>query len=294
MNFNNEVTVIIVMYQESFDIINKTLEHIKNFKKIIIDNANNEDLKIKLVSKFSIYKYILNKKNIGFSAGYNQGINLSNTRFTLILGPDCLIKEQDINILVKKILYYKDCYIVAPTSYDEHGKLTYTGGHLPEKGNKFFPINIEGDVCVDSVLGACMLFDTRKFYDEKLYFDNNFFLYFSDDDLCRTIKKKKKSVIQIFDAKCIHSHGNIKVKNRLKKIFIREYNFVFDKLYYDYKENKEKNLNVKLKKKILNLTFNFFIKIFTFQFLKSVKIFSRLCAYFIFNKKHLRRDGRVV
>ena len=175
---NKEVTIVIVMYQEPFDLVNKTLESIRNFKKIIIDNANNKNLKNELVSKFSIEKYILNKKNIGFSAGYNQGINLSNTRFTLILGPDCLINEANIEILVKKILFYEDCYIVAPTSYDHNGKLTYAGGPLPDQGNRSVPINIEGDICVNSILGACMLFDTKKFYNKKLCFDNNFFFIF--------------------------------------------------------------------------------------------------------------------
>ena len=75
-NNSKSITIVIVLFKESFEIINKTLEYIKNFKIIIIDNANNQDLKKKIIKKFQIYKYILNKKNNGFSAGYNQGIKL--------------------------------------------------------------------------------------------------------------------------------------------------------------------------------------------------------------------------
>ena len=96
---NEKITIIIVMYEESFDLICKTLEKITNFKKIIIDNAGDANMKNNIISKFGIEKYILNKKNIGFSAGYNQGIKLSKTDFTLVLGPDCKISEESIFLL---------------------------------------------------------------------------------------------------------------------------------------------------------------------------------------------------
>ena len=77
-----------------------------------------------------------------------------------------------------------------------------------------------------------------------------FFLYYSDFDLCRRILKKKKTIIQIFEAKAQHDHGEIKVKNFLKKIFIRNYNFTFDELYYFFKINNHQEKTRKLKKKI--------------------------------------------
>ena len=46
--FYNDITIVIVLYYESYDLISKTLHHINNFKKIIIDNSNNIDLKKKL------------------------------------------------------------------------------------------------------------------------------------------------------------------------------------------------------------------------------------------------------
>ena len=60
---NEKITIIIVMYEESFDLICKTLEKITNFKKIIIDNAGDANMKNNIISKFGIEKYILNKKN---------------------------------------------------------------------------------------------------------------------------------------------------------------------------------------------------------------------------------------
>ena len=100
------------MYKEPFELIYKTIDQIKEFKIIIIDNDNNYELKTKILKHFDIYKYILNKKNNGFSAGYNQGIKISSTLFTLVLGPDCLITPKDIYILTQKCSLYQTSMII--------------------------------------------------------------------------------------------------------------------------------------------------------------------------------------
>ena len=62
------------------------------------------------------------------------------------------------------------------------------------------------------------------------------------------IKQKNKSVIQVFNAKAQHSHGQSKVKNALKRTFLRSYHFTYDEMCYYYKINKHHE-NIKLKKK---------------------------------------------
>ena len=62
-NKNQELTVAIVLYKEDFDLIFKTLDKLRYFKIIIIDNANNINLKNKIIRNFTIEKYVLNKKN---------------------------------------------------------------------------------------------------------------------------------------------------------------------------------------------------------------------------------------
>ena len=63
----NELTIIIVLYGEKANLVFKCLENIKNFKIIIVDNAGNVFLKSEIEKKFKIYKYILNKKNYGYT-----------------------------------------------------------------------------------------------------------------------------------------------------------------------------------------------------------------------------------
>lgn len=288
-NLHKDITIVIVLYKETFKLLSKTLTSINSFKKIIIDNDKNLELKKKIESQFSINEYILNKKNNGFSAGYNQGIKLSKTKFTLILGPDCIIEEKNILKLKKKILENDDCFIASPTSYDENNDLTYAGGLLPERGAKDIILDIKGDTCVENTLGACMLFRTKDLIENSLLFDENFFLYYSDDDLCRRIKKINKFIIQVYDAKCIHQHGIIKIKNKYAKKFIREYNFTFDRYYYFFKINKHTNLIKAYKKRIPLFILRFLLKVLTLNFLAAVGLIAQYLAYYKFKFKILKK-----
>ena len=115
-------------------------------------------------------------------------------------------------------------------------------------------------------------------------YDENFFLYYSDFDLCRRILKSKKTIIQIFEAKAQHDHGEIKVKNALKRIFIRNYNFTFDELYYFFKINQHYEKYKNLKKKLLNYIIKLIINLFLLRLTKSVYYFSKVAAFYKFNK----------
>lgn len=288
-NLYKDITIVIVLYKETFELLSKTLTPINSFKKIIIDNDENFELKKKVESQFSINRYILNKKNNGFSAGYNQAIKLSKTKFTLVLGPDCIIEEQDILKLIQKISENNNCFIVSPTSYDENNNLTYAGGLLPENGEKNIILDIEGDTCVENTLGACMLFRTNDLIENNLFFDESFFLYFSDDDLCRRIKKINKFIIQVHDSKCIHQHGIIKVKNKYIKKFIREYNYTFDKYYYFFKINNHINLINTYKRRIPLFVLRFFLKVLTLNILAAVGLAAKFYAYQRFKFKILKK-----
>ena len=61
-NLKDKITIVIVLYRENYNILYKTLDKIRDFKKIIIDNSNNLKLKNKIKANFKIEKYILNKK----------------------------------------------------------------------------------------------------------------------------------------------------------------------------------------------------------------------------------------
>jgi len=284
MNFLiNEITIIIILYEEKTDLVLQCLENIKNFKIIIVDNAGNISLEKKIKEKYEIYKYFLNKKNYGFSKAANKAIKECDTEYILNLQADCLISNEEILKLLKSHKKYENCFITSPTFYNKDSKLSYNAGVLPEKNNERYILNLEGDVCVETVLGSTILFKKKDILELGL-FDENFFLYYVDFELCRRIIKNKKTIIQIFDVKVQHEHGQIKVKNALKRIFIRNYNFTFDELYYFFKINEHFKIFKNLKKKIPNYIIKLIINFFLLRLSQSVYYFSRVAAFYKFNK----------
>jgi len=283
MNYSsNDLTIIIVLFEESKDLVFNCLKNIQNFKIIIIDNANDTNLKKEIEKKFKIEKYLLSKKNIGFTKAANQAIKLCETEYILNINADCFIQEKDIINLIKSHKNYKNCFITSPTFYDDNLSLAYNAGTFDEKKLSKEALNLEGDVCVDKVLGSAILFK-KKDMEDLNFLDENFFIFFEDDDLCKKAKNKGMSVIQTFDAKAKHLHGQSKVKNILKRTFLRNYHFTYDQLYYYHKIGQgEKYTN--LKKKINNYFIKMFINFLILNLSKSIYYFSIIKAFYDFKR----------
>jgi len=280
------LTITIVLYEENFDLISKCLNKIKNFKIIIIDNAGNFELKKKIQNKYFIFKYLLNDKNLGFSKALNQGIKLCETKFILNLEADCLIDENNIAKLYNAINYYPDCVITTPTMINDKNELTPSGGALMEKNLTYQPIKLEGDMCVDFPMTAAILFRKKDILDLGL-FDEDLFIFFPDCEIGRRIQKNKKSVIQIFDSIAVHTMGTLKIKNKFKNIFFRNYYFTLDGLIYYFKEKLHMSHLIKLRKKIPNYIIKTLLNIIILRPSKSVQYLSIILAYYKFKKRFL-------
>ena len=280
---HQKLSILIILYEENFEMINKCLEKLKDLKIIIIDNANDKSLKDKVIKKFKIDKYFLNKKNIGFSKAANQGIKVCETEYLLILGADCLVNYSDIEQLMLAKEKYKDCFLTSPTIYDHTGKLTYNGGPLNENNPKNEVIKSSGDFCLDAVLTTAILFKVKDIINIGL-FDEEFFLYFVDIDLCKRIKNIKKSIIQVHSSKAIHETGHLKIKNRFKKIFFENYYFYYEELYYLYKTNLHQQKYDYFKKKISKFFVKLIIIFILFRFDKFVYYFAKTLAFYKFKK----------
>lgn len=279
----NNLTIVIVLYQEKLELIRACLKNIKNFKIIIIDNDNNIEVKEKIISEFLIHKYILNKKNIGFSKAANIAVKLVETKYVMNINADCLIKQDDILRLLLTNQADQNCFITSPTFYDSENKLSRNASNFSDKkilhNNDYF----DGDVCVDWVLGSAIVFE-KKIFIEIGMFDENFFLYFLDEDICRRAFIKKKSTIQMSTVKAIHDHGIPKTKNFFKKIFLRNYHFTYDELYYHFKINNHNEIFNKLQKKIPNYFIKFLLNVFILKPGKATHYLSLILAFFQFKK----------
>ena len=282
MNNLTEITICMVLYDESEEIILKTLEKIKNFKIIIIDNKGDKKLKKKITSKFNISTYYLSNTNLGFSKGFNKAISFCETRFAFIKNADCYIDEDNILKLYNYLKSNINCGIVSPTSYDEKGNLTFNAGNLPEKDNYDQILKVEGNVCAEKVLGSSMFVRTEDFLKVGL-FNENLFIYFSDDDLCKKMKTINKHTVQLYESNCIHVHGISKVKNKFNKIYLRELYFTLDELIY-FKDINKNKVN-RLKSKITNYFIKILLSLLTLNISNFIKYYARVYAYLKFINK---------
>ena len=282
MNNLTEITICMVLYDESEEIILKTLEKIKNFKIIIIDNKGDKKLKKKITSKFNISTYYLSNTNLGFSKGFNKAISFCETRFAFIKNADCYIDEDNILKLYNYLKSNINCGIVSPTSYDEKENLTFNAGNLPEKDNYDQILKVEGNVCAEKVLGSSMFVRTEDFLKVGL-FNENLFIYFSDDDLCKKMKTINKHIVQLYESNCIHVHGISKVKNKFNKIYLRELYFTLDELIY-FKDINKNKVN-RLKSKITNYFIKILLSLLTLNISNFIKYYARVYAYLKFIKK---------
>ena len=92
----------------------------------------------------------------------------------------------------------------------------------------------EGLACVGFVCGAAMLLRMCVFGGE--FFDEQFFLYYEDDDLCTRLFNQRKAMIIDPTASATHrSRGSVRGRNPLRSEYIRGYHHAQSKLIYSRK-----------------------------------------------------------
>ena len=178
----NNLTFIIVTFK-STDIIHECIESLpKNSNIIVIENSNDQELKEELEKKYSKIKVVV-QENSGMGSANNKGIKLSKTDYVFVINPDVKFYKDSLQELINFSSKYNDYSILAPISDDAK--------YPNYKIKNIKKINNDLDyLSVDSVDGFAMLINKNKFSD-NVYFDENFFLYLENDDLCLRKKKRK-------------------------------------------------------------------------------------------------------
>jgi len=189
---SNELTVVVVTHNSE-----KNIEHCLNSLKgqnvIVVDNNSKDDTITKAI-QFNV-KIIQNKSNLGYGKAANQAIKQSNSKYILLLNPDVIINNKEINKMLKFLKTHKDCDIVGPMLVDKNNNNLHSCRRFPTLKsiagrrlnvfNKDVNYHLMSDYNhkqtkkVDWVSGACIMFK------RNLKFDERFFLYFEDVDLCR-------------------------------------------------------------------------------------------------------------
>ena len=226
------LTIVIVTF-ESDAVIHKCIRSIdKDIKIIVVENSKNTQFKDELELAYKNVFCILSLDNLGMGAGNNIGINKAKTDFVLILNPDVILEQTTINELIVASQKVSDFAILAPISSD----INYPNYKL-DKNKKIIPQQ-KIPFKVKSVDGFAMLFNKKKL-DKiiyKNYFDENFFMYLENDDLCKRIVDAKESIYIAPISKIKHLGGkavSAKYKNEVE--LARNWHWIWSKFYFNKK-----------------------------------------------------------
>ena len=217
----NQITFIIVTYK-SESIIHDCLSSLPNeSKKIVIENSSNINLERELKTKYDNIEVVLSK-NIGMGAGNNIGLKRCKTEYAYVLNPDTKLNNDTIPNLLKSLNKIKD-FTLASAINDNPKIPNYKFYKLSEENEEF--------LSVDTIDGFSMFFNLKKFTDNN-FFDENFFLYLENDDLCLRIKKKGGNIYVVKNSKINHK-GSISKNNNLE--YLRNWHWMWSKFYFNKK-----------------------------------------------------------
>ncbi len=190
----NDLTVLIVTFKTNHKILDDCIKSIDSKSKIIIvENSNDEEFKKEYEKKFSNTEVFLSGKNLGYGVGNNFGLNLVKTNYALISNPDVVYEDDFFSSIDYYIKQNIDFDIMGPM-YREENYASY--GHFDDLIKIAPKVNSSMESSLVSahwIVGCTMLFNLKKFKNRNL-FDENFFLYFEEFDLCRQVILKKGKI----------------------------------------------------------------------------------------------------
>lgn len=210
MNKKIDISASIVLYKEDLEELTKTINCFLSTplskKLFLIDNTENKEFN-NLFHQKEI-EYIAVGKNIGFGAGHNiildRIVNLSYHH--LVLNPDVSFKPTVIPNLITKLKRHEIVSMIAPKVLFPNGNLQHSCRRYPKvsellarrfpflspifkskiyKG-KYADKDLEASFFADYIAGCFHLYKTKDFIKIK-GFDERYFLYMEDVDICKKI-----------------------------------------------------------------------------------------------------------
>tara|TARA_B100000029_G_scaffold269382_1_gene264712 strand:+ start:1231 stop:2073 length:843 start_codon:yes stop_codon:yes gene_type:complete len=189
-----DITVVIATFR-SEDKIKKCLNSIdKRCKVLVVENSNDSNFKNKIEKEHSNVECILAGANIGYGSANNIGLKKATTKYVLILNPDATLHETALENFIKTSQKISEFAIMGP--YIQEVKNMYDKNYLENT----YPIQ------VNNVKGFAMFLKLSEFNDIG-FFDEKFFFYFEEIDLCKRLTNHGKKIYLIPEIKIDHGGG---------------------------------------------------------------------------------------
>jgi len=196
------------------------------YEIIVVDNNSNDGIGEIISWQYPGIKFIQNKKNLGMGAGNNVGIKKAEGRYVAVMNPDTMAfpdtflklynfmeSSPEVGIAGPK-QFYPD-RTVQNSCYQWYNLFTPVYRRTPLGKFKFAQKDVARFLMKDSdhnsvkkvdwLLGS-FLFCRSSCLDQIGFFDERFFMYFEDTDLCRRTWQKGWKVVYFPESRIIHNH----------------------------------------------------------------------------------------
>lgn len=228
------VTVIVVTFN-SAHCIERLGVLLRDFPNVVVADNGSEDATMDAVSIHLPHALRLELgRNLGFGAANNRALTHVRTEFALLLNPDCEAGPVETRQLIEVARQFPDAAMVAPQliSPTQVAEVNYRWPHTQWTSSG--PA-AEGTACVGFVCGAAMLW-RMSCMPAQNWFDERFFLYYEDDDLCLRLFQQGKSMLIAPHVHAIHrSRGSVRGKHPLRHEYVRGYHHAQSKLIFSQK-----------------------------------------------------------
>jgi N-acetylglucosaminyl-diphospho-decaprenol L-rhamnosyltransferase len=222
---NSKITIILTAHKSKKLVLN----HLKNlydyFKIIVIDNSNDLVLKKEISQKYPNVIFRIMDNN-GYGAAVNYAVKFVDSKYFLVSNPD--VVGMDVNNVLKfeqAASKLNDKFsILGPIDLDLR----------PKKIKNIYKSEL---IEKKRITGICM-FIHKKIFDLIGGFDENIFLYYEDDDICKRSCRYSKNYL-LSSVRVHHIAGtsviseNIYEKN--KQDDLRMWHYIWSKFYYHKK-----------------------------------------------------------
>lgn len=245
-NFKYKLSVIIVNYNVEYFVdqcLNSVKASVTNhpIEVIVIDNSSIDGSVDLLEEKYSEFKLIFNKENVGFSRANNQGIDISRGEYVLLLNPDTVVEEFSFEKVINFMDHHPETGGLGVRMIDGKGRfLPESKRGLPTPMVAFYKIfglsrifpkskrfgqyhlghlsEFETNK-IDVLSGAFMLM-RKKALDKVGNLDEDFFMYGEDIDLSYRIQKGGYDNYYFADTSIIHYKGESTKKSSVNYVFV--------------------------------------------------------------------------
>lgn len=230
----DQVTVVVVTHHSAHCLsgLNALLKHCPHL--IISDNASNDGTPEQAGALWPQATVMAHPRNLGFGAANNRALAQVTTPFAFLLNPDCEMTPAALLALMDQAHEMPEAALMAPQLVGPKGQaeVNYRWPHTlwPSRGPA-----ADGPACVGFVCGAAMLFRMERFATVG-FFDERFFLYYEDDDLCLRLFNARLPMLVLPAIEALHrSRGSVKGHSPWKSEYVRGFHHAQSKLIFEQK-----------------------------------------------------------